>query len=97
MRLSRKTRAVTIKEPTNSADIIYRKIKLLTDGFLTGKKKVRLVGVKVSGFVPSGSQGVLFKSESENRFEKLYQAIDEIRERFGYDSIYRSSARIARK
>ncbi len=91
------TRAVTIKEPTNSADTVYRKIKLLTESFLTGKKKVRLVGVKVSGLVPSGSQGVLFKSEGENRSEKLYQAIDEIRERFGYDSIYRSSTKIARK
>lgn len=91
------TRAVTIKEPTNSADTVYRKIKLLADGFLTGRKKVRLVGVKVSGLIPSDIQGVLFKSEGENRSEKLYQAIDEIREKFGYDSIYRSSTRSIRK
>jgi len=91
------TRTVTIKEPTNSVDTIYRKIKLLADSFLTKGKKVRLVGVKVSGLLPSDIQATLFKSESENRSEKLYQAIDEIRERFGYDSIYRSSARITRK
>jgi DNA polymerase IV len=91
------TRAVAVKEPTNSVDMIYRKIKLLADGFLTKGKKVRLVGVKVSGLLPSGAQAVLFKSEGENRAEKVYQAIDEIRERFGYDSIYRSSTRINRK
>ncbi len=90
------TRAVTIKEPTNSVDTIYRKIKLLADRFLTKGKKVRLVGVKVSALLPSDIQATLFKSEGENRAEKLYQAIDEIRERFGYDSIYRSSTRITR-
>jgi len=90
-------RAVTIKEPTNSVDIIYRKIKFLADRFSTKGKRVRLVGVKVSGLFPSDIQATLFKSEGENRSEKLYQAIDEIRERFGYDSIYRSSTRINRK
>ncbi len=91
------TRAETIKEPTGSVDTIYRKIKLLADHFLTGKKKVRLVGVKVSGFVASDSQGVLFQSEADNRKERLYKAVDKIREEFGYDSIYRSSAKINRK
>jgi DNA polymerase-4 len=91
------TRAVTIKEPTNSVDTIYRKIKLLADSFLTKGKKVRLVGVKISSLLPSDIQATLFKSEGENRTEKLYQAIDEIREKFGYDSIYRSSTRIKGK
>jgi nucleotidyltransferase/DNA polymerase involved in DNA repair len=91
------TRAVTIKEPINSVDVIYRKIKFLADSFSTKGKKVRLVGVKVSGLFPSDSQATLFKSEGETRSENLYQAIDEIRERFGYDSIYRSSTRINRK
>lgn len=91
------TRAVTIKESTNSVDMLYRKIKLLADGFSIKRKRVRLVGVKVSGLLPLDIQGILFKSESENRSEKLYQAIDEIREKFGYDSIYRSSTGITRK
>lgn len=91
------TRAGTIKEPTNSVDTIYRKIKLLADSFLTRGKKVRLVGVKVSGLLPSDIQATLFKSEGENRTEKIDQAIAEIRERFGYDSIYRSSTKSSRK
>jgi len=91
------TRAETIKEPTNSVDTIYRKIKLLADHFLAREKKVRLVGVKVSGFMASDIQGVLFQSEADNRKERLYEAVDKIREDFGYDSIYRSSTRISRK
>ena len=91
------TRAVTIKEPTNSVDIIYRQIKLLADSFLTKRKKVRLVGVKVSGLTPANIQATLFEAEGERRTEKLYQAIDEIREKFGYDSIRRSSTRITRE
>lgn len=91
------TRAVTVKEPTNTVEIIYRKIKPLADSFLTKRKKVRLVGVKVSGLLPSDIQATLFKSAGEDRSEKLYQAIDKIREKFGYDSIYRSSTKIGRK
>lgn len=91
------TRAVTMKEPIDSVDIIYRKITLLADSFLAKGKKVRLVGVKVSGFFPVDTRATLFKPEGENRSEKVYRAIDEIRERFGYDAICRSSTRITRK
>jgi nucleotidyltransferase/DNA polymerase involved in DNA repair len=91
------TRSITLSEPTNDVDIIYRKVKPFADSFLTKKKKVRLVGAKVSNLVPSNFQGVLFQSEDEKRKERIYTAIDKIREEFGYDSIYRSSTKIGRK
>ena len=81
------TRAKTIKEPTNFTDVIYQECRKLFENFKLRGKKVRLVGVKVSNFAFSLKQLSLFATP-EARKEKLYQAIDKIKDRFGEEAIH---------
>lgn len=86
------TRASTIECATNFADIIYREIKGLFGKFRTNGKRVRLVGVRVSGLVPSGIKDSLFSGIGEEKKEDMYKAIDRIKKRFGRDALYRAGA-----
>jgi len=79
------TRAKTIKEPTNFTDIIYQECRNLLENFKLKGKKVRLVGIRVSKLESPLRQLSLFDKEKK---EKLYQAIDEIKDRFGEDAIH---------
>jgi nucleotidyltransferase/DNA polymerase involved in DNA repair len=80
------TRAKTIKEPTNFPDVIYRYCRRLLDNFEKKGQKIRLVGVKVSGFVLSSEQLNFFTREQKK--EKLYRAIDRIKDKFGEETIH---------
>ncbi|MEK7450253.1 MAG: DNA polymerase IV [Planctomycetota bacterium] len=82
------TRAATIPEPTNFVDVLYQQIQNLYKNFKF-RKKVRLVGVRVSNFVLSGFQGDLFKEKTDSKTEKIHQAVDAIKRKFGEDSIHR--------
>jgi nucleotidyltransferase/DNA polymerase involved in DNA repair len=44
------TRGASFCEPTNFADLLFKKIKMLYNEVLLRNQKVRLVGVKVSNF-----------------------------------------------
>lgn len=79
------TKAKTIPEPTNFTNIIYQKAKKLLEDFELREKKVRLVGVKVSNLESSSRQLSLFKDEKK---EKLYQAVDKIKNKFGEEIIH---------
>ena len=81
------TRAKTIKEPTNFTDVIYRECRKLFENFKLKGKKVRLIGVKVSNFAPSLKQLSFFAAPRERK-EKLYQAVDLIKDKFGEDAIH---------
>jgi len=81
------TRAKTIKEPTNFTDVIYRECRKLFENFQLRGKKVRLVGIKVSHFAFSLKQ-LSFFAPLEERKEKLYQAVDKIKDRFGEEAIH---------
>ena len=80
------TRAKTIKDPTNFTDVIYRECRKLFKNFALKEKKVRLVGIKVSGFELPARQLNLFVTEEKK--ERLYQAIDKIKDRFGEGAIH---------
>jgi nucleotidyltransferase/DNA polymerase involved in DNA repair len=85
------TRTITLAAATNFTDTLYGQIKKLYDN--SGKKKrVRLVGVKVSKFIPVDVRDFLFESRSDEKNEKLHQAIDKIREKFGDASICRAGS-----
>lgn len=81
------TRAKTIKEPTNFTDVIYQECRKLFENFKLNGKKVRLIGVKVSNFAPSLKQLSFFATPRERK-EKLYQAVDLIKDKFGEDAIH---------
>ena len=78
---------------TNYADVISRNAVELYGAFERGRKKVRLLGVKVSGLVPSDEQESLFTDEADLKREKTHQAIESIREKFGHSSIYRAGGK----
>lgn len=84
------TRSRTLDRPTNFMDTIYKIIKELLNKFDFKDKKVRLVGVKVSNFIYGPVQAILFNEEKEARREKMHQAIDKIRCKFGQGSIFRA-------
>ena len=87
------TRAKTLPLSTNYADVISREALALYAAFDRGRKKVRLLGVKVSGLMPAGEAESLFEDAGDARREKAHKAIEVIREKFGRGSIYRAGGK----
>jgi len=87
------TRAVTVNKPTNFSDMIYRRAKQLYKDFDTKGKKVRLVGVKVSGLTLTGFRDSLFKEERDEKKEGVHKAIDRIKRKFGDVAIHRATSK----
>ena len=86
------TRAHTLSDPTNSTQDIWRAaVEMLTQRLPERRLPVRLVGVGVSGFAnPNQIQGLLFDDEQTAQMD-LDKAADEIRARFGMESLHRAS------
>ncbi|MGD9642130.1 MAG: DNA polymerase IV [Elusimicrobiales bacterium] len=87
------TRARTLTLSTNYADVIAREALALYAAFDRGRKRVRLLGVKVSGLMPAGERESLFEDEEDGRREKAHMAIEAIRGKFGHASIYRAGGK----
>ena len=87
------TRAHTLPLSTNYADVIAPEVLKLYAAFRRGPKKVRLLGVKVSGLLPSGERESLFEDPADDRREKAHRAIEAIRGRFGSGAIWRAGGR----
>ena len=62
----------------------------LFDNFDRKKRKVRLVGVKVSNLISSQTKDSLFEGKVEKKREDMHKAVDKIKEKFGDSSIYRA-------
>jgi len=88
------TRAKTLDKPTNFIDTIYKTIKELLDKFNRKGKKVRLVGVKVSNFAFGEVQATLFEEKDEEKRERMHQTIDEIKNKFGREAIFRAGGKV---
>ncbi|MBW2154612.1 MAG: DNA polymerase IV [Deltaproteobacteria bacterium] len=88
------TRSITIASPTQSSKIIYQKAKQLLEAYPI-KKKVRLIGVGVSGLVSKDSpvQLSLFEMNEpdHNKWEKVDRAVDSIQNKFGKTAVSRAS------
>lgn len=81
------SRAVTSKEATSLDDDIFRCAVRLLDAALGRKfKPVRLIGLEVSHFTGGGAQLSFFDGEARRR-EQLDRAIDQVRDRYGFDAI----------
>ncbi|HCC46509.1 MAG TPA: DNA polymerase IV [Elusimicrobia bacterium] len=87
------TRAKTLPLATNYTDVLAREALALYAAFGRGRKKVRLLGVKVSGLLPAEEKESLFEEEGDARREKAHKAIEAIREKFGRSSIYRAGGK----
>ena len=87
------TRATALAEPTNLTDEIWRvACELLTNRLPSRPLNVRLLGVGVSGFgPPNQTQATLFPDEDREAHARLDRAVDELRARFGRESVSRGS------
>jgi DNA polymerase-4 len=80
------TRSHTLHEPTDCTHVIYTvALKLLDSKPLS--KSVRLTGISASHFAEGAQQSQLFKNDLQARHEKLDEAVDRIRHKFGKDVI----------
>jgi DNA polymerase-4 len=86
-------RAKTLAEPTDITGEIQRTAaELLETCLAAATKRIRLLGVSVSGFDgPRQVQASLFPDEDRERESQLDRAADEIRERFGTSALHRGS------
>jgi DNA polymerase-4 len=86
------TRAQTLSEPTDITGEISQIATELLEQCLPARRRVRLLGVGVSGF-ESGRmvQASLFPDEDRQKLQQLDEATDQIRERFGSSALQRGS------
>ena len=80
------TRQVTLREPTDLDQRIYREAKRLMDKVWRPGQRVRLIGVGASKLDASAEQLSLWDPGSEKE-EHLQEAIDSLRERFGNQAV----------
>ncbi len=85
------TRSATLPAATDRTDVIARTAgELLARWAAQGFHPVRLIGVAVSQLERAGTgQGALFADAEDERLRRLDHATDEVRRRFGPESIRR--------
>ena len=90
------TRDVTLPERTNFFDTIYVTSRSLLGAacvpagrFPEGRKKYRLIGVRVSNFHQPYVRDSLFEEGTSQKTEKIHQAVDTIKAKFGEKGIIR--------
>jgi DNA polymerase-4 len=81
------TRSKTLQEPTLLDGDIFAVFRNLFREHRNKKRKVRLLGVSLSGFSHGTQQLDLLEAERRRKMEKLTQAADHLRDRFGFDSV----------
>ncbi|MEW6026629.1 MAG: DNA polymerase IV [Planctomycetota bacterium] len=92
------TRAQTLDAATNFDNAVYGAIKKLLSGFDCRGRKIRLLGVRASNFRDDDIQPDLFNAVKQavcnepGRAEKLHNAIDALKNKFGEDAICRGTS-----
>ncbi|HLJ22690.1 MAG TPA: DNA polymerase IV [Candidatus Acidoferrales bacterium] len=81
------TRAHTLREPTHLDPIVFETVKKLFERHCDRARKVRLVGVALSSFTHGGEQLDLLDASRREKLERLAQATDALRDRFGFSKI----------
>ncbi|MGB2645759.1 MAG: DNA polymerase IV, partial [Candidatus Acidiferrum sp.] len=81
------TRAKTLAEPTRLDADIFRVFQALFAEHRDKKRKIRLLGVSLSGLTHGAEQLDLLDSERRERLEKLTRATDKLRDRFGFGKV----------
>lgn len=84
------TRQVTLHQPTNQDDEIFKAALGLFEKLWKPRQRVRLLGVGASGLGPPLRQLGLWDQESEKK-RKLQEALDEIEKKLGEGLIRRGS------
>jgi len=81
------TRSRTLPAPTCFDKEIFEVVSALLRQNLARGKAVRLLGVSASALQSSGWQEPLLNRDKRKSFEQLYKGIDDLRRKYGEDSI----------
>jgi DNA polymerase IV len=81
------TRSKTLPEPTLLDGDIFVVFQKLFREHRDTKRKIRLLGVSLGGFSHGVQQLDLLEAERRGKLEKLTRAADNLRDRFGFDSV----------
>lgn len=81
------TRAKTLAEPRQLDGDIYAAFQELFRKHRDTKRKVRLLGVSLSGLTHGNEQLELLEAERRERLAKLTKAADRLRDRFGFGKV----------
>lgn len=84
------TRAHTLPARTNFTDVIYQTARRIFEGFYKKGMSVRLIGARVSNFDDPYVKESLFTDPQDTRREKIHQAVDLIKDKFGDGAIHRA-------
>jgi DNA polymerase IV len=85
--LKRVSRAVTLEKATNLDEIIYKSAMNLLQQNWQRRVRIRLIGIHLSQFEPETGQLELFPDPKETKYRNLYEQVDQVRERFGFESV----------
>ena len=81
------TRSKTLREPTCLDSDLFAVFQTLFRRHLNASRKVRLLGVSLSGLTHTAEQLDLLEAERRAKLGKLTRATDKLRDRFGFESI----------
>jgi len=81
------TRAKTLSEPTRLDSDIFRIFDALFAEHCDTQRKIRLLGVSLSGLTHGAEQLDLLDAGRRERLEKLTRAADTLRDRFGFGKV----------
>jgi DNA polymerase-4 len=81
------TRSRTLSSPTCFDREIFETVKQLLQQNLAQDRAVRLLGVSASALQSSGWQESLLDRDKRSSWDKLYQGIDQLRDKYGDDAI----------
>ena len=81
------TRSKTLGEPSSLDSAISGVFQELLRSHLDRNRRVRLLGVSLSGFTHGGEQLDLLHAEQREKLQKLTRATDQLRNRFGFDKV----------
>lgn len=81
------TRAKSLAEPTQLDADIYAVFQDLFRKYRDPKRKVRLLGVSLSGFMHGNAQLDLLDADRREKLAKLTSATDRLRDRFGFGKV----------
>jgi DNA polymerase IV len=85
------TRGVTLSLATDVDDVIYQAALALLRQEWTGRRKIRLVGIRASNLTREVAYQLQLFEPGQDKQARVNRAIDEIRARFGRNAIKRAS------
>jgi DNA polymerase-4 len=85
------TRQITLPQPVTTDDEIFTAAVRLFEEAWSSRQRIRLIGVGVSGLDTARRQLSLWDAESEKQEQRLQNALDDLRDRFGDSAVKRGS------